>query len=270
MKKSRYSVLQRLANGVPLGFLVDTPWLKRHGVSAKSVYAYRKAGWLERMARGVYRRSFVDQPMLVRWETLMLSLYQILGYRVHLGGQTGLGISGIEYSVLFGGRKTVWLYGDTLPGWVTRLPLNARLVIRSTSLFDNPELGLSGGKLCNGCTDILAWTLRISTPERAMIEALDEVPYRTTFDRIDEVFDMTDSFRPELLSELLQSCRKYRVRRLFCMFAERHKPIWWKEIDYGSLDLGCGVHRAVAHGHVHPKFKLIVPKKYAEPYDPWF
>lgn len=37
---------------MPLGFLVDTRWLKAQGIDARSIHDYVARGWLERVIRG--------------------------------------------------------------------------------------------------------------------------------------------------------------------------------------------------------------------------
>lgn|SRR5690606_28953221 len=75
------------------------------------------------------------------------------------------------------GGASVWLYGDEIPAWLPRLKVGAPLITRSLSLFDDPTLGLSGSKSCDpGTTLPWVWALRLSSPERAILEALNEPP----------------------------------------------------------------------------------------------
>lgn len=265
MNRTRQKLLQQLVNRVPPGFLVDTPWLNRHGIGPKSVYAYAKSGWLERLAHGVYRRSGVGQPAFVNWDILLLSLHQIMGYRAHVGG-----LSALEFQERLDPKALrdctqFWLYGDNLPAWLNHIPVNGSLEIRRRSLFDDSELGLEGGSAGEGCADVWNWSSRSSSSERAILEIMDEVPHAVTFGQLEKVFRISIGYRHMLVNPLLQSCRKIRVRRLFCVFAERGNFLWWDKIDLDALDLGRGVHRASPNGRIHPRFKLIVPEEYAKP-----
>lgn len=127
--------LQKIVNQVPMGFLVDARWLARKGLAPSAVRSYVKAGWLEELLTCVYRRPLPSGAQTVHWETLVLSLYQIMGVPVHIGGDTALAHDGIEYSVPLNGRGLVWLYAADFPNWIRQLPSNTRYRLRPNDLL---------------------------------------------------------------------------------------------------------------------------------------
>ena len=261
--------LRKIVNQVPLGFLVDARWLARQGMAPSAVLSYVKDGWLEELVPGVYRRPLPSGAETVHWETLVLSLYQIMGYSIHLGGDTALAIRGIEYYVPLNGRTHVWCYGAKFPEWISNISSGTRLMLRPNDLFDDPSIGLMGGTMSAIDQGVRGWAPRVSTPERALLESLNEI--RTTVDYcdMDELFDLSWDLRPLRLQPLLNSCKSRKVLRLFCVFADRHDHAWTKEIDRHILNLGNEVLTAAEHGVVHPHYNMIVPEEYTKPFEAW-
>jgi hypothetical protein len=109
------------------------------------------------------------------------------------------------------------------------------------------------------------WGLTMSTPERAILEAMDELPDHESFHTLDMVFESLTTLRPRLLSDLLQSCRKIKVKRLFFVFADRHDHPWRKRIDLQTFDLGSGDRALVRGGKIHPRYRIMVPDDFVKP-----
>lgn len=63
------------------------------------------------------------------------------------------------------------------------------------------------------------WPLKVSSPERAILEALDELPAHATFDNLDMIFQGLTNLRSRRLMTLLRACRSIKVKRLFFVFA---------------------------------------------------
>ena len=82
------------------------------------------------------------------------------------------------------------------------------------------------------------WPLIMSSPERAILELLDEVPQRETFHQADVLMEGLRNLSPRRLHTLLVDCRNVKVKRLFLWFAERHNHAWLKGLDRKGIDLG--------------------------------
>ncbi|WP_262423155.1 type IV toxin-antitoxin system AbiEi family antitoxin domain-containing protein [Brevundimonas denitrificans] len=107
------------------------------------------------------------------------------------------------------------------------------------------------------------WPLTASSPERAILEALDELPGRESFHTLDMLFEGLDGLRPGRVSELLDQCRSVKAKRLFFLFAERHDHAWLKHVDRDAVDLGSGPRAIVEGGKLHSGLQLVVPAEYA-------
>lgn len=264
MDAARSQNLKKLLDAVPAGYLVDAAWLVSQGIAYESFRDYVKRGWLERITRGVFRRPLPKTPRSnsIDWKTCLLSMQHIMGHDLHVGGTTALGEHGHAHYLRLSESAPIWIYGDSIPNWLVKLPTNAPIEIRSRSLFADPTLGLAKGDMNALPWD---WTLTMSTPERAILEAMDELPDHESFHSLDMVFESLTTLRPRLLSDLLHSCRKIKVKRLFFVFADRHDHPWRKRLDPQVFDLGSGDRALVKGGKIHPRYRIMVPEEFVKP-----
>lgn len=271
MSGQKYGNLKSLLEVVPPGFMVDSAWLKAKGIGRRSVYDYVKQGWLERLARGVFRRPATSaRPSeKIDWKTCVLSMQHIMGYPVHVGGGTALIVQGYSHYLALGDKAPVWLYGAAIPNWLKKLSLDAPLEIRNQRLFADPEMGLIKVRDDRGPGNTGGfpwdWGTTMSAPERAVLEALDELPDHESFHNLDMTFEGLTTLRPKLLASLLNDCRKFKVRRLFFVFADRHGHAWRKRLNPEDFDLGRGDRAMVKGGRIHPRYRIVVPETFAEP-----
>jgi hypothetical protein len=100
----------------------------------------------------------------------------------------------------------------------------------------------------------------MSSPERAILELLDEVPQRETFHQADVLMEGLRNLRPRRLHTLLVECHSVKVKRLFLWFAERHNHAWLKGIDRKEIDLGHGKRMLASGGKLDTKFNITVPE----------
>ena len=212
MNHQRTPRLKPLLDTVPPGFMVDTPWLKAQGIDPKSIHDYVARGWLERVVRGVYRRPVPEGALgdyKESWAIPLLSLQWLMNYTVHLGGESALDMAGYAHYLSLGGRSRVQFYGE-VPSWLKRLPMQTEIVVRRHTLFGDDPLGIDDTALeaegTRPMVDVWRWPLKISSPERAILEALDELPRNTTFENLDKVFEGLASLRPKRLTALLTAC----------------------------------------------------------------
>lgn len=267
--------LNRLEKTLPEGLLVDATWLEREGYSRALRSQYVSAGWLEQPTRGVFRRSRGS----VGWEQVVISLQTLLGHPVSVGGRTALELQGYAH-YLSHAQKAVHLYSDDkLPSWLHKLPLEQQFITHNRlRLFPPvkiPPEGISldaglleeGGFLEQGLRIIRwgqwNWPLVVSTPERACLELLEELPHSETFHMADVMMEGMANLSPRRMQTLLESVKSIKVKRLFFFFAERHGHKWLGRIDKDKIDLGHGKRVLVSGGKLDPEFLITVPKEFA-------
>jgi len=274
MTRQKEERLKYLLENVPPGFLVDTPWLASRNIDRKLAYWYLKRGWLQPVAQGVYRRpAGADDNVRssVGWKIAVISMQQLMGYNLHLGGRTALTVAGYRHYLAFSEKETVYLYGDS-PTWLKRLSTTHKFVTRSRSLFHHPTVGVDE-KQSFGSTqepeEALSlspkrWPLIMSSPERAILEMLNEIPKNESLHIVDKLFEGLSNLRPALLEELLRLCSSIKVKRYFLVFADRHQHAWRKHLSTAGIDLGSGPRFIFKGGRIHPEYKISVPADFLD------
>jgi hypothetical protein len=264
--------LNRLERELPEGVLVDTAWLKAHGYSRQLLSHYVSAGWLDQPARGVYRRPRGS----LTWQQLVVSLQTFLDYPLVLGGRTALELQGYAH-YLSQKQMQVHFYGPKPPpGWLKNLKLGPRFKyhndqrlfrkhlvetefqkLRKGKAQSKDSLALSLTELPLGQWD---WTLILSTPERALLELLDELPKHETFHQVDMLMQGMTNLSPRRLQKLLADCKSVKVKRLFFFFADRHSHAWLKPLKNEKFDLGTGKRMLVKGGKLDQAYQITVPE----------
>lgn len=260
--------LKILLDNVPSGYLVDSAWMSKQGIAKQSVHDYVGRGWLERMAHGVYRRPFTvneAQGAEAGWKIPLLSAQWIMGYDFHVGGTSALALHGVTHYLKFGGNEKIMLYGADIPNWLFKLAVDAHFAKRSRALFSvgaDSEVGPVNDFTADPAASPERWTLKASKPERAILEALYELPDKEGFDGIDKIFESLRTLRPDTLMMLLKLCKNVRVKRLFFVFAARHNHPWFKYLDKADVNLGTGDRALVKGGKLHPVYRIMVPPEF--------
>lgn len=265
MSHSRIPRLKPLIDAVPPGFIVDTAWLKARGIDAKSIHNYAERGWIRRVVRGVYCRPLPNGALAdhLSWKLVLLSLQRLKGCSLHLGGMSALEFAGHNHDLRLGGMRRVHFYGDA-PSWLKRLPTAEQIVLHRSTLFGGDPGGLADADTLDDqsgrAVDVWRWPIGASCPERAILEALNELPSDASFEHLDRIFEGLTVLRPELLMALLSACRSVKVRRLFFVFADRHQHGWRKYLDKERVDFGRGPRALVRGGRFHPTYLVSLPE----------
>lgn len=276
MSEQKNSKLNQLEKALPEGLLVDASWLERHGYYGSLRSKYVALGWLQQPARRVYRRP----RGTISWEQAVISLQTLLEVPIVVGGRTALELQGFAH-YLAREQKDIHLYGDRPPpSWLHTLHLPVRFVFHGGKrVFRNDPItrGLTSlswaVKTGEGATDDPSqigttiqpwghwnWPLTLSTPERAILEMLDELPERESFHQADKLMEGLAGLSPRRLQKLLEDCRSVKVKRLFFFFADRHRHAWLKRIDRQRIDLGKGKRMLVRGGKLNSTYGITVPE----------
>ncbi len=275
MTKQNRGKLNRLQHELPEWMLVDAAWLEARGYSSSLRSQYVTAGWLNQPARRVYRRA--RGPLI--WEQVVTSLQSALDHPLTVGGRTALEAQGYAH-YLKGAVSEVHLYGpESPPSWLATLPLetafryhNSRKLFPGDPGPSEPGAGKPKGELADNPHPILqpdgflstsggaiSWPLRYSSPERAMLELLDELPDHESFHQVDMLMEAMANLSPRRLQSLLMICRSVKVKRLFCFFADRHHHRWLAQLDKSAVDLGAGKRVLVKGGVLNKHYHITVP-----------
>lgn len=282
-KRQKINRLQRL---LPEGLLADAAWFTSAGYPSSLRSRYLTGGWLQQVTRGVFRRPLYksrldNEPAPLHWQHVVLSLQIVMERSIVIGGRTALRLHGFSHYTSSSEPREVHLYGDAqAPGWLKKLPIetafvfhNARKLFRAEPIAksfetlnailssDEPDfhMPIHGSLTWTYIGDWL-WPLVLSTPERAVLELLDELPDKETFHQADVLIAGCTTLSPKRLNRLLEECRSVKVKRLFLWFADRHRHAWSAQLDRDHIDLGAGKRMLARGGRFDPKYQITVPE----------
>lgn len=222
--KSKLNALYtQLAPGMPL----TSNDLAALGISADLAVHYVKAGWLTRLARGVYARP---NDTVALYPSLLLLQRRYTG--LHVGGKSALDWYGVRQYV--SQQPVLHLYGWTagrLPAWFTeRFPAEYH---RKRLFTEQPNALLHVGPF-----EMRDGAPLVSAPERALLELLSEVGVRQPLQEAREIIESAYSLRADVLRELLQHCTSVKTVRLCLQLAQEASLPWVAKLDPTALPTG--------------------------------
>ena len=212
----RHSLIKQLQISLPRGAPFDVGALARLGVSANLAAHYAATGWLVRLVQGVY--AFPADELSAQ-ATIKFLQTRVPG--LHVAGKSALALHGVRHNLAT--REQWVLWGDVrfaLPAWfTTRFP--ARYV--SAQPFDWPDDALAAKTLATppGVTE----GLRVSAPERALLELLYDVGTHQSLEEARNLFEGLSNPRKEMLGRLLACCTSVKTVRLFLTWARETKLV---------------------------------------------
>ena len=270
MSKQKRVSINWLDLHLPEGLLVDAAWLAAHGYSTSLRTQYVAAGRLMRLAGRVYHRPSGEPT----WPHVVISLQTILAHDLAVGGRTALEHHGFAH-YLTQSTTAVHLHGPKPPPtWLQGLPGNVTYRYRNDArLFRTQRISTAPHTLApvtegrSQRTDGLVamalgpwnWPLVVSSPERAILEFLDELPEDESFHHADMLMEGLSALSPNRLQPLLTDCCNVKVKRLFFYFADRHQHAWLKRLDRTAIDFGRGKRRLAKGGKLDPTYMITVP-----------
>jgi len=185
------------------------------GVSADLAVHYVRAGWLVRLARGVFSRpndTLALHPSLIQLQRRIGGL--------HVGGKSALDWYGVRQYL--SQQPILNLYGwdaARLPDWFTeRFPAE----YHRKRLFDEQPNAL----LHAGPFEHRSDAPTVSAPERALLEVLGDVGVRQPLQEARELAESSYTLRADVLRELLQHCTSVKTVRL-CLHLGRELSLPW-------------------------------------------
>ena len=227
MATTTKSKLNALYTLLAAGSPITSAQLTSMGISADLAVHYARSGWLKRLARGVYYRP--GEALLLHPSLVVLER-QIAG--IHVGGKTALDWYGVRQYV--SQQAVLHLYGwvtARLPDWFVR---HFPAEYHRKRLFDEaPEQMLGVDRFENRNS-----APQVSTPERALLELLDEVGVRQPLQEAREIAEGTYSLRAEVLMDLLKRCTSVKTVRLCLSLGRELSLPWAGKLDAAALPRG--------------------------------
>ncbi|MFH2094117.1 MAG: type IV toxin-antitoxin system AbiEi family antitoxin domain-containing protein, partial [Bacteroidota bacterium] len=112
--------------------------------------------------------------------------------------------------------------------------------------------------------EIKSITIKISSPERAIMECLYLAPAENDLVECYQIFEGLVNLQPDLIQELLINCNSVKVKRLFFYMAEKANHQWFHFLNTEKIDIGKG-NRMIEKNGVHiQKYLISIPRELAE------
>ena len=238
--------------GFPNGLALTASYLNSQGFDPQLLAQYKKSNWLESIGDGAYAR-YGDK---VDWQGALSAIQSQLKLPVHCGARTALELQGYSHYVT-AKQRDIFLFGfpgQKLPRWFEKNDWAVNVTYKMTNLF--PE-SLPGSYVNLSLGD---FSIRISSPERAAMEMLCDIPAKQGFDEAMRVMESLLTLRPVLVQELLEACTSVKVKRLFLYMAQTANLPFVQKLDLTKTNLGKGDRTVVKEGRLDPKYRITVPR----------
>jgi hypothetical protein len=250
---------------LPEGSIATRSWLMDNGFDRHAIDNLIKSDQLTSVTPGVYTR-WNAKPT---WEGVVYFMQTHLGLNLTVGGLTALELSGYSHYLPFAAKRKIHLYGTAaLPTWIEKVIPNVEFEWHS----ELDLLGKSGKELetpshdpLQNFTKLQPWkegigNIRLSSPERAILEILLDVPKEISFEHADQLMQNMNTLSPRSLQPLLEACDNKKVRRLFFWLAERHQHAWLAKMRPQKINFGSGKRMLAKDGRLDKKYNITIPK----------
>jgi len=251
MEQEKSSKLNSLLSDWPYGAVYTASWLNRQGIPYALTSKYRTSNWIKSVGRGAFSK-LKDE---VKWTGGLWAIQEQLGLPIHVGAKTALSLLGASHYLTMG-EFTATLFGSPsvkLPQWFKEYNFGVKIEYITTNMFESvPEVGLTK-------KDVGAFSLKIASSERAIMEVLYSVPHRQSFEESFLLMEGLTSLRPNLVQNLLVNCGSVKVKRLFMYMAEKINHPWGSRLNRDLINFGSGKRLIVKGGFLDPKYQITVP-----------
>jgi hypothetical protein len=254
MSAQKETKINLLLQKLPNGAVATTKWLHTMGLGLGLVTAYVKSGWLDRVGVGAVAR----RGQKVEWPGAVYALQSQMGLSVHPGGKTALCLLGSLHYIPLGSPAVV-LFSRTkenMPKWFLTHDWNSRLKVTKSDLFgENNGLGMTN-------IELGGFSLSVSSHERAIMEYLFMLDKNENGDEPVKLMEGLAWLRPDVVQQLLETCRSVKVKRIFLVLSTQADHPWQQKLDLKKVDIGKGKRQFVAGGYLHPRYQITVPRSW--------
>lgn len=255
MARFEKNKLNLLVTQMPQNVVLTLSWLKKQGISSKLAWWYSQSHWLERVGDEAYKKPGEK----VTWVGALSAVQNQLQLPIHIGAKTALELLGQTHFIPMQGITRVILFNNSnkkIPRWLLDSPLwGVKFLINKMTLFQSEysDLGLIEKEI-NGID------VKLSSPERAILEILSLVPHKQSFDEALKLMEGLSQLRPNLVQSMLEKCQSIKAKRLFLHFADQFQHAWLAKLDLTKVDLGRGKRVIGQGGNYNSKYQISVPK----------
>lgn len=251
ISRPKQTKINQILQKLPKSVVATSQWLNQEGLDKRSAYKYEKqSNWLESIGIGAYKR-YGDA---ITWQGGIHAIQKQLGLDIHVGAKTALELQGKAHNISFNETNTFLFTSDkaNLPKWFRDYNWHSKYTLVK-SQFLGKDIGLKEFDTGN-------FAITISSPERAILETLYQVPKEQDFQEAYYLTEGLADIRPELMQALLEECKSIKVKRLFLFLAEKANLPVLKKLELKKIDLGSGKRVIVKGGKLDSNYGITYPK----------
>ncbi len=168
---------------------------------------------------------------------------------------------------MLGKWQYIHFYGN-VPSWLKRLPTTDKIIVQRSTLFGGDSVGMidhySPEFNREWTANVSQWPIRMSSPERAILELIARLRRNSDFEYVSKYFESLIELHPKLLMMLLKACRSIKTKRLFFVYADLYQHDWLEELDTDEIDFGSGPYNLVPGGKFHPTWQISLPDFFSD------
>ena len=239
------------------GDIHSLSWFKERGIPQNLAYQYFKNGALEKRGPGIYSRKNEK----LNWLGGVRLLQNELEKKIHISGRTALELHGHTHYMPLGKNKIVSLtsyHKENFPKWFLSIDFSCEFKFKNSVLFTKDV------ELFN-YSDESGTSVQISSRELAILEFINELDLRYSFETAENYMNGLLGLRSDLLQSLLENCSSVKVKRVFLYLAEKLNYDYFKRLDLSKIDLGKGKRQVILQNSQYDKkYQITVPKEYGE------
>lgn len=247
---------QILTEWIP-GDVHSLRWFNERGVSQNVAYEYYQRGILDKLGPGIYSRK-AESP---KWSAGVRLLQDELKKKVHVSGRTALELHGHAHFAPMADRPEIYLTSykkEKLPSWFYNIDFGCDFKFNTSVLFSG-EIELSQYKDDSGIR------LLISCRELAILEFLNFLDLRYSFETAENYMSGLRTLRSDVMQILLEKCSSVKVKRVFLFLSEKLELPYFKNLNLAEIDLGKGKRQVIEeNAQFDKKYQITVPREYGE------
>ena len=225
-------------------------WFESHGISRQSIHQCLNNKLIKKLGGGAYIKANDE----LNWQAAIFTAQKELQLPLHVSGQSALEMQGSGHFLQLGKRPFLYIIKREemrIPIWFKKNDWGVKFHFKTSTLFPS-DLGLIK-------YDQSKFHFTLSSKERAIMEMIDNLDLRDSFETLERYFEGLLGLRSLLVQRLLENCSSIKVKRVFLYMADKLELPIIKKIDVRRIKLGRGKRVVSKNGKLNKTYNITVP-----------
>ena len=225
-------------------------WFESHGISRQSIHQCLNNKLIKKLGGGAYIKANDE----LNWQAAIFTAQKELQLPLHVAGQSALEMQGSGHFLQLGKRPLIYIIKREemrIPIWLKNNNWGVKFHFKTSSLFPS-NLGLTEYNQSK-------FRFTLSSRERAIMEMIDSLDLRDSFETLERYFEGLLSLRDSLVQKLLENCSSIKIKRVFLHMADKLQLPVIKKINVHRVELGRGKRVVSKNGKLDKTYNITVP-----------